>query len=106
MKTASILVVPSLWEEPYGLVVAEAMSNGTCVIASKVGGIPEIIKNNGVLIENINFKNLKIKLEELLTNDKLRETYQKKAWKYFEFSSKKSSKRLDEFRQNIFLNHF
>ena len=28
MKTASIIVIPSLWEEPFGLVAAEAMSNG------------------------------------------------------------------------------
>ena len=30
----------------FGLVAAEAMSNGACIIASKVGGIPEIIKDN------------------------------------------------------------
>ena len=44
MKTASIIVIPSIGEEPFGLVAAEAMSNGICIIASKVGGIPEIIK--------------------------------------------------------------
>ena len=54
MKSASIIIIPSIWEEPFGLVAAEAMSNGACIIASKVGGIPEIIKNNGILIENIN----------------------------------------------------
>ena len=46
MKSASIVVIPSIWEEPFGLVAAEAMSNGACIIASKVGGIPEIIKKN------------------------------------------------------------
>ena len=50
MKSASIIVIPSLWQEPFGLVAAEAMSNGICIIASKVGGIPEIIKKNGILI--------------------------------------------------------
>ena len=58
MKTASIIVIPSLWQEPYGLVAAEAMSNGICIIASKVGGIPEINNDNGILIENINFEGL------------------------------------------------
>ena len=37
MRTASIIIIPSLWEEPFGLVAAEAMSNGIAIIASKVG---------------------------------------------------------------------
>ena len=60
MKTASIIVIPSIWEEPFGLVAAEAMSNGISIIASKVGGMPEIIRNNGVLIDNINYKKFKV----------------------------------------------
>ena len=42
MKTASIIVIPSVWEEPFGLVAAEAMSNGIGIIASDIGGITEI----------------------------------------------------------------
>ncbi len=38
-----ILVVPSKWHEPFGRVVVEAFSHGIPVIASKVGGITEII---------------------------------------------------------------
>ena len=56
MKTASINIIPSIWEEPFGLVAAEAMSNGIAIIASHVGGIPEIVKDNGVLIKDINTK--------------------------------------------------
>ena len=54
MKTSSIIVIPSRWEEPFGLVAAEAMSNGIAIIASKIGGIPEIVKKNGILIEVMN----------------------------------------------------
>ncbi len=104
MKSASIIVIPSLWQEPFGLVAAEAMSNGICIIASKVGGIPEIIENNGILIKNINYIKLSEKIDHLIINDKLRKNYQRKAWKNFRFSSDISSKRLDHFREIIFSN--
>jgi glycosyltransferase involved in cell wall biosynthesis len=38
-----ILVVPSLWEEPFGRTVAESLRSGVPVLASKRGGVPEII---------------------------------------------------------------
>lgn len=106
MKKASIIVIPSIWEEPFGLVAAEAMSNGACIIASKVGGIPEIIKDNGILIKNINLKKLLLKLDFLIKDNKLREKYQSKAWENFELYSETSSKKLDHFRQLICLKHF
>ncbi|MDC0227938.1 glycosyltransferase family 4 protein [Alphaproteobacteria bacterium] len=106
MKTASIIVIPSLWQEPFGLVAAEAMSYGTAIIASKVGGIPEIIKDNGILIENINFEKLQTYLIKLMQDRKMRNTYQMKAWKNFNHSSNLSSKKLDNFRKTIFYNYY
>jgi glycosyltransferase involved in cell wall biosynthesis len=38
-----ILVVPSLWEEPFGRTVAESLRSGVPVLASRRGGVPEII---------------------------------------------------------------
>ncbi len=40
-----VLVVPSLWHEPFGLVLCEAMSAGVPIVASAVGGIPEIMEH-------------------------------------------------------------
>jgi glycosyltransferase involved in cell wall biosynthesis len=37
----SVLVVPSLWGEAFGMVVVEAMLRGIPVLASHVGGLPE-----------------------------------------------------------------
>ena len=104
MKTASIIVIPSIWQEPFGLVAAEAMSNGICIIASKVGGIPEIIDNKGILIKNINHKKLLESLIDLIKDNKKRECFQKKSWKDFKFTSINSSKQLDNFRKIIFQN--
>ena len=46
-------IAPSLWNEPFGLVVTEALAFGKPVIASRRGGIPEIIRNgeNGLLFD-------------------------------------------------------
>jgi glycosyltransferase involved in cell wall biosynthesis len=41
---SAVVVMPS-YNETFGLVCAEAMSCGTCVVASRVGGIPEIIQD-------------------------------------------------------------
>ena len=43
--TAWIQVVPSLGFEPFGLVTAEAMMRGRAVIASRVGGTPELVRD-------------------------------------------------------------
>lgn len=40
---SDVVVVPSLWLEAFGRVVIEAMACGIPVIASRVGGIPEIL---------------------------------------------------------------
>ncbi len=101
MKDASIIIIPSLWEEPFGLVAAEAMSNGISIIASKVGGIPEIIGENGILIENVDSLKIEKSLRELLVDKKKRENLQRKSWTNFILSSKKSSKKLDCFRKII-----
>jgi glycosyltransferase involved in cell wall biosynthesis len=106
MKRASIIVIPSIWEEPFGLVAAEAMSNGACIIASKVGGIPEIIKDNGILIDNVNLKTLSSKIDFLIKDNKLRESYQRKAWENFELSSEISSQKLDHIRELISSKYF
>ncbi|MDC1194402.1 glycosyltransferase family 4 protein [Pseudomonadota bacterium] len=101
MKTASIIVIPSVWEEPFGLVAAEAMSNGIAIIASDIGGIPEIVKNNGILIKDINKHKLECAIIDLIINSTKRKILQKKSWANFKFTAKRSSKKLDFYRQII-----
>jgi glycosyltransferase involved in cell wall biosynthesis len=40
---ASVALVTPCWDEPYGLVVAEALACGTPVVAFERGGIPEVL---------------------------------------------------------------
>jgi glycosyltransferase involved in cell wall biosynthesis len=52
-RRCAIGVVPSVWAEPFGIVVIEAMAAGRPVIASRAGGIAEIIEHgvSGILVE-------------------------------------------------------
>ena len=45
MKNAAFLVVPSVWNEPFGLIIAEAFACGTPVIGASVGAIPEMLED-------------------------------------------------------------
>ncbi|MGO8752645.1 MAG: glycosyltransferase [Thermoguttaceae bacterium] len=46
-----VLVMPSLLNESFGLVAAEAMANGIPVLASNRGALPEIVGDGGILFE-------------------------------------------------------
>lgn len=50
MAAAACVVVPSVWQEPYGLVAAEAVALGRRVVASDVGGLPEACGGKAVLV--------------------------------------------------------
>lgn len=52
VEGADLCVVPSIWDEAFGLAVAEPMARGKLVIASRVGGIPELIEDDvtGLLV--------------------------------------------------------
>jgi glycosyltransferase involved in cell wall biosynthesis len=49
---ATLCLFPSTWPEPFGIAVVEAMAAGCPVVASRIGGIPEIVEDGrtGVLI--------------------------------------------------------
>ncbi len=42
-RAADLTISPSLWAEPFGKVIIESMACGTPVVASQIGGIPEIL---------------------------------------------------------------
>ncbi|MBD1552157.1 glycosyltransferase family 4 protein [Pseudomonas typographi] len=52
-RQVDVAVVPSIWNEPFGLVAVEACAHSVPVIASNRGGLPEIIRDgtNGLLCD-------------------------------------------------------
>ena len=55
LKTADVAVVPSIWDEPFGLTVVEAMAAGLPLITTRSGGIPEICEGVATIVERENF---------------------------------------------------
>jgi glycosyltransferase involved in cell wall biosynthesis len=69
INESSIVLIPSRYES-FGLVAIEAGMLGRPVIASDVGGLPEIIKSGetGVLVQKENINDLHASIDDLLTH--------------------------------------
>lgn len=68
-RHVDVLVVPSLWNEPLGMVAFEAYFFGVPVIASTSGGLPEIVTpDTGVLVEPGSTQALASALQNLQSN--------------------------------------
>jgi glycosyltransferase involved in cell wall biosynthesis len=67
-------VVPSVWQEPFGLVALEAMAAGKPVVVTQVGGLQSLVNNgeNGFVIPPNNAEELAEKLTLLLDSEDLR----------------------------------
>ena len=57
LKLADIAVIPSMWDEPFGNTVVEAMAAGIPLITTRSGGIPEICEGVSVIVERNNIVN-------------------------------------------------
>jgi glycosyltransferase involved in cell wall biosynthesis len=70
---ASVVVQPSIYES-FGTPIVEAMSMGKPVVASCVGGIPELITNGkeGLLVEPRNSLQLARAITKILSDESLR----------------------------------
>lgn len=73
IKQSKIMFVPSVWPDNSPIVIYEAMKYGKPVIASKVGGIPDLVTHNktGFLVNSKNSEEIAEYSVKLLTNPKL-----------------------------------
>lgn len=73
---ASVVVVPSVWPEPFGLVGIEAHASGRPVVASATGGIGDWLEDgvNGLLARPGDVADLAHKLELLLSDPERQRT--------------------------------
>ncbi len=73
---ADLFVLPSLFE-PYGIVLTEAMAAGLPIVASRVGGVPEVVAEgeNALLVPPGDPAALAAAMEELARDDRRRTAF-------------------------------
>lgn len=103
-QKATIFVCPSIMEE-FGIVIIEALACGTPVVASKIGGIPYVVKQfeNGILVDNEDPLELSEKINLLLNDGEMRNRMATNGREYVleKFSSVKIADRIEDILLNI-----
>lgn len=51
LHIADIAVLPSMWDEPFGLTIVEALAAGLPLITTRSGGIPEICEGVALIVD-------------------------------------------------------
>ena len=66
-RGARAIVVPSIWTETFGIVAAEAMSHGIPVVVSRIGALPELVRDgeSGLLAEPANVQDFAEKISRI-----------------------------------------
>ncbi|GBC82163.1 D-inositol 3-phosphate glycosyltransferase [bacterium HR10] len=72
-RRARVVVIPSVWPEPFCRVGPEAMRHGAPIVAFRVGAIPEWVREGetGLLVEPANIRALAAAIERVVTDDAL-----------------------------------
>ena len=95
---ADIAVLPSMWDEPAGLTMIEALACGTPVITTRSGGIPEYVEGGAIVLERNDdlSKQIAANIEQLLTDRQL----------YIQYSDMGQERVKTSFSTNWYLEHF
>ena len=101
---ASIAVVCSRWDEPFGRTSLEASSRGCALIISNKGGLPETT-NHALVLKKLTIDEVYSKIDFLIKNKKKRELLQKKNYNNFKFTHDYITILQDNIRSEIFKPH-
>jgi spore coat protein SA len=86
-READIFCMPACWHEPLGLVVLEAMATGLAIVATRSGGIPEMLtQGGGILVTRGSAVELADALEQVAMDSALRQRLAKEAYASFQMS--------------------
>ena len=105
MQILDVFVLPSL-NEGMGRVLVEAMAAGKPVVASRVGGIPDLVKHgeNGFLVEPGDENGLSAAIEKLLTDKTMRDQMGKKGRMMARaFSVENMVEKIDSLSASLFI---
>lgn len=64
-----IMIIPSRWNEPFGIVALEGIACGCVLIGSEGGGLKEASGKCGLTFKNGDYKELADKIKKLLSDD-------------------------------------
>lgn len=83
MLKSDVLVLPSIWPEPFARVVLEGMCAGMVVLATPTGGTKEIVRDgeNGLFFEAGNADSLADAIQRLIDSPELRNNLAHAAWR-------------------------
>lgn len=79
LNAQQIMIVPSRWAEPFGVVALEGIACGCAVIVSRTGGLPEAAGPCGITFEPGNHISLADAIQTALTQPGFRENLQSHA---------------------------
>ena len=74
-----VLVVPSRWPEPFGIVALEGIATGCVIVASQSGGLPDVVGPCGITFEMGDKMALNEALYNVLTQPDLRQNLLKES---------------------------
>ncbi len=90
---AKVFVYPSLYEG-FGIPPLEAMSCGCPVITSNVSSLPEVVDSAGILVDPLNYHELKDSILEVINDENLGKSLRTKGLSRAEFFSWKKCAQL------------
>ena len=104
-RAASIAVVPSIWNEPFGRTALEAIISHCALVCSERGGLKEVVGDTVKLIDPEDPGSIALAVQMMIDNPEMRNELKEKAYKRALglFDQSAIVRRHDAIRQSIFV---